>query len=200
MGASAETAALPRTTALPLIRRGHPRWLVRAPGRRGALSAEEIASALSARRDELRAGIARRRDARVLPPTVREEVLHEAISVLATSARPIHDAQHLDGAFWKAVKLLLAERQAGRHDLRVGSRRRVEFDPIEREFADDGGEPFDFAEARDRHNRANDLVAQLEPLERRVFAVMAVYGIGAKAAAKALAEPLPTVLAAARWR
>ena len=123
--------------------------------------------------------------------------MDEAIGIVATSSRPIRDEHHLEGAFWRTVGLLLSERRAGRHDLRVGSRRRVEFDPVERDFASDG-EPFDVVEARDRLARANDLIAQLDPFERRVFSIMAAYGIGAKVAARALGEPEKTVLAAAR--
>jgi hypothetical protein len=171
---------------------------VRAPGRRGALSPEEAAHALGARRDELRAALDRRHDARVLPAVERDELVAEAIGVVVMSRRAIRDEHHLEGAYWRAVGWLLAERRAGRHELRLGSRRRVDFEPIERELPGDDDEPFDVIAARDRIKRAADLIAQLDPLERRVLTVMSAYGLGIKLAARALGEPVKTVLAAAR--
>ncbi len=91
----------------------------------------------------------------------------------------------------------MAERRAGRHELRVGSQRRVAFEPLEGELAGED-EPFDFVEARDRVLRALDLISQLDPLERQVLAIMGGYGVGVKRAAKALGLPIKTVLAASR--
>jgi hypothetical protein len=95
------------------------------------------------------------------------------------------------------VGYLVAERRAGRHELRVGSQRRVAFEPLAGELAGED-EPFDFVEARDRVLRAADLISQLDPLERRVLAIMGGYGVGVKRAAKALGLPVKTVLAASR--
>ncbi|MFI4977430.1 MAG: hypothetical protein ACHQC8_01940 [Solirubrobacterales bacterium] len=197
MGSSAQASALGRYAGLPLVRRGHTRWLVRAPGRRGPLSPEEAAHALNSLRSELRRALVRRSDARELPAGVHDEIVDEAIGLVVMSRNAIRDEEHLQGAFWISVRWLLAERRSRRHDLRVGSRRRVEFEPLAGEFAG-GGEPFDLVVARERIARAADLMAQLDPFEQRVLGVMAAYGLGVKRAARALGEPVKAVLAAAR--
>ncbi|HTU78533.1 MAG TPA: hypothetical protein VMF09_07220 [Solirubrobacteraceae bacterium] len=182
---------------LPMVSRASTRWIVRAPGRSGVLSPDEAAHALQGRRTELRAAVDRRKDARFLTAEVRDEVVDEAIAVVVMSRKPIQNEQHLQGAFWTSVGYLVAERRAGRHELRVGSQRRIAFEPLEGELAA-GDEPFDFVEARDRVLRAADLISQLDPLERQVLAIMGGYGVGVKRAAKALRLPIKTVLAASR--
>lgn len=184
---------------LPLVSRASTRWIVRAPGRSGVLSPDEAAHALQARRVELRTAVDRRKDARFLSAGVRDEVVDEAIAVVVMSRKPIQNEEHLQGAFWTSVGYLLAERRAGRHELRVGSQRRVAYEPLEGELAGEGeDEPFDFVEARDRVLRAADLISQLDPLERQVLTVMGGYGVGVKRAAKSLDLPVKTVLAASR--
>jgi hypothetical protein len=197
MANSAQTITRPRLMGLPLVSRASTRWIVRAPGRSGVLSPDEAAHALQARRAELRAAVDRRKDARFLSQGVRDEVVDEAIAVVVMSRKPIQNEEHLQGAFWTSVGYLVGERRAGRHELRVGSQHRVAFEPLEGELAGED-EPFDFVEARDRVLRALDLVSQLDPLERRVLAIMGGYGVGVKRAAKALGLPIKTVLAASR--
>jgi DNA-directed RNA polymerase specialized sigma24 family protein len=197
MTSSAHPIPQARLLHLPLVRWGSTGALLRAPGRRGAFNPEEAAHALKAQRAELRAALARRRDAYALTDGERDEVLDDAIATVVMSRKPIEDEQHLQGAFWASVGFLLARRRTGSHDLRVGSQRRVDFDPVERELPD-GGEPFDVVAARDRITRAGDFIAQLDDLERQVLTVMAAYGLGVKATAKALDLPIKTVLAAAR--
>ena len=198
MASSAETIPRPRLMGLPMVSRASTRWIVRAPGRSGVLSPDEAAHALQARRAELRAAVERRKDARFLSGEVRDEVVDEAIAVVVMSRKSIQNEEHLQGAFWTSVGYLVAERRAGRHELRVGSRR-VAFEPLEGELAGEGeNEPFDFVEARDRVLRATDLISQLDPLERQVLAIMGGYGVGVKRAAKALGLPVKTVLAASR--
>ena len=199
MASSAETLPRPRLMGLPMVSRASTRWIVRAPGRSGAISPDEAAHAFQARRVELRAAVERRKDARFLSGEVLHEVVDEAIAVVVMSRKSIQNEEHLQGAFWTSVGYLLAERRAGRHELRVGSRRRVAFEPLEGELASEGeNEPFDFVEARDRVLRAADLIAQLDPLERQVLAIMGGYGVGVKRAAKALGLPVKTVLATSR--
>ena len=197
MASSAQTITRPRLMGLPMVSRASTRWIVRAPGRSGVLSPDEAAHVLQARRAELRAAVDRRKDASFLSPGVRDEVVDEAIAVVVMSRKPIQNEEHLQGAFWTSVGYLVAERRAGRHELRVGSQRRVAFEPLAGELAV-GDEPFDFVEARDRVLRAADLISQLDPLERRVLAIMGGYGVGVKRAAKALGLPVKTVLAASR--
>jgi len=196
MASSAET--IPRPRGLPLASRASPRWIVRAPGRRGVLSPDEAAHALQARRAELRTAIDRRKDASFLSAGVRDEVVDEAIAVVVMSRKAIQNEGHLQGAFWTSVGYLLAERRAGRHELRVGSQRRVAFEPLEGELAGEDDPSFDFVEARDRVLRALDLISQLDPLERQVLTIMGGYGVGVKRAAKALELPVKQVLAASR--
>ncbi|MGA9875261.1 MAG: hypothetical protein WBQ21_05575 [Solirubrobacteraceae bacterium] len=179
------------------MRHDHARWLVRAPGRQGALSPEEVAHALKARRDELRRSLDWRRDAAGVPAHVREEIVDEAIGLVVMSRNPIRNEEHLQGAFWTSVGYLLVEHRSGRHDLHVGSCRRVDFEPVAAALADED-EPFDLLAARERIATAADLMAQLDPFEQRVIAVMATHGLGVKRAAKALDEPVKTVLAASR--
>lgn len=197
MAGSAQTITKPRLIGLPTVSRTNSRWIARAPGRSGVLSPDETAHALQARRDELRTAIDRRRDARCLPATVLDEVVDEAIAIVVMSRKPIQNEEHLQGAFWTSVGHLVAERRAGRHELRVGSQHRVAFEPLEDQLAA-GDEPFDFVEARDRVLRALDLISQLNPLERQVLTIMGGYSVGVKRAAKSLGRPVKEVLAASR--
>jgi hypothetical protein len=196
--ASSESTAIPRPPALPLVRRNHARWLVRAPGQRGALSPEEVAHALKAKRAELRKRLDWRRDVAGLPEHVRDELVDEAIGLVVMSSKPIRDEQHLQGAFWSSIGYLLMAHRSGRRDLHVGSQRRVEFEPVAEVLPGDDDEPFDLVAARERIATAADLMAQLDSFEQRVMAVMAAHGLGVKRAAKAMGEPIKTVLAAQR--
>jgi hypothetical protein len=198
MASPAQSAAIPRPAALPLVRRGHARWLVRAPGQRGALSPEEAAHALKAKRAELRKRLDWRRDVAGLPEHVRDELVDEAIGLVVMSSKPIRDEQHLQGAFWSSIGYLLMAHRSGRRDLHVGSQRRVEFEPVTEVLPGDDDEPFDLVAAQERIATAADLMAQLDPFEQRVMAVMAAHGLGVKRAAKAMGEPIKTVLAASR--
>jgi hypothetical protein len=198
MASSAQSAAIPRPAGLPLVRRGHTRWLVRAPGRQGALSPEEAAHALKAKRAELRKRLDWRRDVAGMPAHVRDEIVDEAIGLVVMSSKPIRSEEHLQGAFWSSIGYLLVEHRSGRRDLHVGSRRRVDFEPVAEVLPDDDDEPFDLVAARERIATAADLMAQLDPFEQRVVAVMATHNLGVKRAAKALGEPIKTVLAASR--
>lgn len=198
MASSVESAAIPRPAGLPLVRRGHARWLVRAPGQRGALSPEEAAHVLKAQRAELRKRLDWRRDVAGLSEHVRDELVDEAIGVVVMSSKPIRDEQHLQGAFWATIGYLLMAHRSGRRDLHVGSQRRVEFEPVAEVLPGDDDEPFDLVAARERIATAADLMAQLDPFEQRVMAVMAAHGLGVKRAAKAMGEPVKTVLAASR--
>ena len=74
---------------------------------------EEAARTLTVRRAELRSVLDRRHDARLLSALARDEVVDEAISVVARSTRPIRDEQHLEGAFWTAVGPLIGEWRTG---------------------------------------------------------------------------------------
>jgi hypothetical protein len=112
--------------------------------------------------------------------------------------RPIRDEQHLQGAFWSSIGYLLMAHRSGRRNLHVGSQRRVEFEPVAEVLPGDDDEPFDLVAAQERIATAADLMAQLDPLEQRVMAVMAAHGLGVKRAAKAMGEPIKTVLAASR--
>jgi hypothetical protein len=197
MGTSAQSAAIPRPAGLPLVRRNHARWLVRAPGQRGPLSPDEAAHALKAKRAELRKRLDWRRDVVGMPAHMRDEIVDEAIGLVVMSSKPIRSEEHLQGAFWASVGYLLIEHRSGRHELHVGSRRRVDFEPVAERLADDS-EPFDVLAARERIATAADLMAQLDPFEQRVVAVMATHNLGVKRAAKALGEPVATVLAASR--
>lgn len=198
MASPVRSVATVRPANLPLVRRGHTRWLVRAPGQRGALSPEEAAHALNAQRAELRKRLDWRRDVAGMPAHTRDELVDEAIGLVVMSSKPIRDVQHLQGAFWISIGYLLAEYRSGRRDLHVGSRRRVDFEPVAEMLPDDDDEPFDLVAARERIATAADLIAQLDPFERRVLAVMAAHGLGVKRAAKAMGEPIKTVLAASR--
>jgi hypothetical protein len=83
MASSAQSAVIARPAGLPLVRRDHTRWLVRAPGQRGALSPEEAAHALKANRTELRKQLDWRRDAVGTSANLREELVDEAIGLEA---------------------------------------------------------------------------------------------------------------------
>jgi hypothetical protein len=171
---------------------------LRAPWRRGAWSTGEVALALQAQRAELLRALCARGDARGVPGEVLEEVVNEAICIVVMMRRPIVSEEHLMGAFWTAVRLLLRHYREGRHGLRVGSRVRVGFEAVAvRAAAKDPG-PDEVAELKDRVARAADFVAHLSELEREVVAVMAVRGAGAKLTARIIGVPEKTVRAAAR--
>jgi hypothetical protein len=71
---SAQSAAIARPAGLPLVRRGHARGLVRAPGQRRPLSPDEAAHALKAERGEQRKHLDWRRDVAGMPAHVRDEI------------------------------------------------------------------------------------------------------------------------------
>jgi hypothetical protein len=152
---------------------------------------------LKAERAELRKRLDWRRDVAGMPAHVRDEIVDEAIGLVVMSSKPIRSEEHLQGAFWASVGYLAMEHRSGRHELHVGSRRRVDFEPVAERLADDS-EPFDVFAAHERIATAADLMAQLDPFEQRVVAVMATHGLGVKRAAKALGESVAKVLAASR--
>lgn len=171
--------------------------VLRAPWRRGSWSPEEVAHALHARREGFCRALDRRRDAVGVPAGMREEIVDEAICAVVMSRRAVVSEEHLLGAFWTAVSLVLKEHHAGRRLLRVGSRERVDFELIAARIPT-GGEPFDVVEMREQLARAADFMAALSAFERRVVVVMAVSGGGVKLAARTLGVPIKTVRAAAR--
>jgi hypothetical protein len=171
---------------------------LRAPWRRGTWSAGEVALALQARRAELLRGVRLRADAGGVPAGVLEELVNEAMCVVVMMRRPVVSEEHLMGAFWTAVRLLLRHQREGRRDLRVGKRGRVALETLAAEaMADDPG-PDEIAELRDRVARAADFVAELSEFEREVVATMALRGVGANLAARALGVPVRAVRAAER--
>ncbi len=183
---------------LPLVRvLGGGLRLVRAPGRRGDWSPEEVAHVLNGRRAEFFSVLSRRRDGAGVSPVVRQEVVDEAISLVVMSREPIHNERHLEGRFWRTVQLLLAEHRNGRHSVRVGSRQRVDLELVTDKLPE-GSEPSEIVEARERIARAADFMAQLDPFEQQVVTLMATCGIGVKLAARRLGVPTPTVVAAVR--
>ncbi len=170
---------------------------MRAPWQRGAFSPEEVARALNGRREEFCGALGRRRDAAGVAAGLHGEIVDEAICAVVMSRQPIASEEHLLGAFWTAVGLVLKEHQAGRRLLRVGSRERVDFE-LAAARAPAGDEPFDVVELREQMARAADLMAALGAFERRVVVVMAVSGGGVKLAAGMLGVPVRTVRAAVR--
>lgn len=198
MASRARPSADLRHSGLPLVRvRGGVLRLVRAPGRRGAWSPEEVAHVLNGRRAELLGVLGRRRDGASVPAGVRQEIVDEAISLVVMSRDPIRNEQHLEGSFWATVRFLLVEHRSGRHSVRVGSRRRVDFELAAAQLPD-GSEPSEMVEARERIARAADFMAQLDAFEQQVVTLMATRGIGVKLAARSLGVPTKTVVAAAR--
>ncbi len=198
MASRAHPLADVRHSGLPLVQvRGGVLRLVRAPGRRGAWSPEEVAHVLNGRRAEFFGVLSRRRDGADVPAGVRQEIVDEAISLVVMSRDPIRNEQHLEGSFWATVRLLLVEHRSGRHSVRVGSRRRVDFELAAAQLPD-GSEPSEMVEARERIARAADYMAQLDAFEQQVVTLMATRGIGVKLAARSLGVPTNTVVAAAR--
>jgi hypothetical protein len=118
--------------------------------------------------------------------------------VVVMMRRPVVSEEHLMGAFWTAVRLLLRHQREGRRDLRVGKRGRVELETLAAEAMADAPGPDEIAELRDRVARAADFVAELSEFEREVVATMALRGVGANLAARALGVPVRAVRAAER--
>ncbi len=171
--------------------------MVRAPGRRGTWSPEEVAHVLQIRRAQLLGMLSRRRDGAAVSAELREEIIDEAISLVVMSRKPIRDEEHLEGSFWETVRLLLIEHRSGRHTVRVGSRSRVDFQSATAALPA-GGDVGEMVAARERLARAADYMAQLDPFEQRVVTLMAVRGTGVKLAARRLGVPTKTVVAAVR--
>jgi hypothetical protein len=110
MASSAQAAAIPRPAGLPLVRRGHARWLVRAPSRQGALSPEEAAHTLKGKRAELRKRLDWRLDVAGIPADVRGEIADEAIRLVVMSSKPIRSEEHRQRAFWTSIGYLKRHR------------------------------------------------------------------------------------------
>jgi DNA-directed RNA polymerase specialized sigma24 family protein len=177
--------------------RGGVLRLVRAPERQGDWSPEEVAQVLNSRRTEFFGALSRRRDGAGVSAVARQEVVDEAISLVVMAREPIRNEQHMEGAFWTTVRLLLAEHRSGRHSVHVGSRQRVDLEVVADKLPD-GSEPSEIVEARERIARAADFMAQLDPFEQQVVALMATRGIGVKLAARSLGVPTKTIVAAVR--
>ena len=172
--------------------------MIRSPWQRTAgWSPEEAAAELQARRAELIGQLRRRGDARGVPPGAQEEIVDEAIAAVVMSPHGTSNQDHLIGAFWIAVAHRCARHREGRPFTRLGSRQRVDFESAV-EHAPGPGDPFDTVELTDRMARAADLIAELDPRERQILAVMATYGIGPVPTARHLGLPLGEVRAADR--
>ncbi|HEY4451796.1 MAG TPA: hypothetical protein VGN13_09405 [Solirubrobacteraceae bacterium] len=171
---------------------------LRAPWRRGPWSPAEVAAALRARRAELGRVLRARADARALSDQVVEEILDDAIAVVAMMRRPVVSEEHLVGAFWATARLLVRQHREGRHAIRVGSRTRRDFDEIAASLVAREPEVADVLLLRDRAACAADYIAELSELEQRVMVALAVDGLGIKAAARSLGVPLAAVKAAQR--
>jgi DNA-directed RNA polymerase specialized sigma24 family protein len=170
----------------------------RAPWRRGVWSRVEVATALQARRPELLRTVSARGDARGLSETVLEEVVDDAIGVVAMMRRPISSEAHLMGAYWTTVRILLRQHHEGRYRIRVGSRSRVGLEVVASWVTSDELGPEEVLDLKDRAARAADFVSQLSKTERDVVAVMAIRGAGLKLAARTLGVPVNTVKSAQR--
>jgi DNA-directed RNA polymerase specialized sigma24 family protein len=186
-----------RSSAPSLLDPGESRWRgLRAPWRRGAWTPEEVAVALHARRAELLRELRTLPMAHGIPARVLDEVIDDAVCAVVMKPRAIRDEEHLRRSFWLSVKLLLARYREGRHRVRLGSRERAEFDPAAASVAAPGRAVDETVELIDRVAIAADFMAQLDELEARVTAVMAIEGVGIKRAARELGLPLGTVKAA----
>jgi hypothetical protein len=111
-----------------------------------------------------------------VPQAAVEEIVNESIATVVMMLRPITGEEHLMGAFWTAVRLLLRHHHEGRHRLRVGTRTRADFEFVAARSAAEGPTPDEVIDLSDRVARAADFMAQLSDLERQVVAVMAVHG------------------------
>jgi DNA-directed RNA polymerase specialized sigma24 family protein len=170
----------------------------RAPWRRGGWSADEVASVLQSRRAEMRRGLARRRDARGVSVTAREEIVDEAICAVVMMRRPIVSEEHLMGAFWIAVSRLLCHHHEGRRQLRVGSQTQAELETVLDTLATGDAGPEERAEMFERMAQAADLMVRLDDFERRVVVAMAVRGAGLRLTARLLGVSVARVRAAVR--
>jgi hypothetical protein len=136
--------------------------------RRGVKAQEaEIARALQAQRRQLLRAAAARSDARGLPEDLVEELVDEAICTVVLMRKPIASEEHLIGAFWTAVRLLLCHHREGRRRIRVGARACVDFESAAVHAAAYDPTPDEVVELKDRLTRAADFMAQLSELERR---------------------------------
>lgn len=170
---------------------------VRAPWRAGAFSPQELALALQTRRGQLLRELSAQRYARGVPEDVLCEVVDDAICAVVMKPRPIASEEHMRCAFWRSAQMLLARYHGGRHRVRLGSRRREHFD-IAAEVASGERSPAEQLALHDAIARAADWMAQLDALEARVTALMALRGVGVKRAARELGVGLGEVKAAAR--
>jgi hypothetical protein len=124
--------------------------------------------------------------------------VNEAICTVVMMRKPIASEEHLMGAFWTAVRLLVRHYHEGRRRIRVGARSRVDFESAALHAATDDPAPDQVVELKDRLARAADFMAQLSELERQVVTIMAARGTGIKLTARILDLPAKTVKAAAR--
>ena len=187
------TAVLPRSR-----RRSRGLSVIRSPWQRSAAwSPQEAAAELHARRAQLVRQLRGHKEARGIPPGAQEEIVDDAIAAVVMSPHGIANQEHLFGAFWIAVSHRCARYREGRPFTRLGSRQRVDFESAV-EHAPGPGDPFDTVELTDRMARAADLMAELDPRERQILAVMATNGIGPVPTARHLGLPLGEVRSADR--
>jgi DNA-directed RNA polymerase specialized sigma24 family protein len=173
--------------------------VIRSPWRRaGEWSPEEAAAELHSRRTDLIVQLRRRSQARGIPVAAQEEIVNDAVTAVVMSPRGVANEHHLLGAFWLAVDHRCRRYREGRHFTRLGSRVRVDFDTAVEHATTAAANPFDRLQLRDRIARAADLMADLDPRERQVVAVMAIYDMGPVPAARHLGLPLGEVRSAAR--
>ncbi len=169
----------------------------RAPWRRDGWTPEEVSRALHARRAALRRELDRLPAARGVASFTLDEIVDDAACVVVMKPRQVRDEEHLRRAFWLSVHLLLARHHEGRGHLRVGSRQRADFESVKQRATSEEPTVAQVIELKDRLARAADFIAQLNDLEGRVTAHMAIRGVGIKLAARELGLPLNAVKAAA---
>src|SRR5271166_6194423 len=183
---------------IPVLRSRSGRTrMIRPWARNGRWSPQEAAAELHRRRAGLIGQLRRRSEARGVPAGAQEEIVDDAITAVVMAPRGVANEHHLIGAFWLAVDHRCRRHREGRDFTRLGSRQRVEFD-VAAQQAPASANPFDRLELRDRFARAADLMADLDPRERRVVSVMASNGVGPVSAARLLGLPLGEARSAAR--
>ena len=124
--------------------------------------------------------------------------MDDAICAVVMMRRPVSSEEHLVGAFWVAVRMLLCHYHEGRGQIRVGSRRRAGFEAVMDGVGTGDAGPVERVEKLESLAQAADLMAGLDEFERRVVVAMAGEGAGLRLAARQLGVPVARVKAAVR--
>jgi hypothetical protein len=123
-----------------------------------------------------------------VPESALEELVDEAVATVVMMRRRIVSDEHLLGAFWKTLGILVYRQREGRHRRRVGSRTPADFDLVARRAT--GGEELSEDAIQDSDgdyfigsmvvhplSKSSDTVAVVDGQQRLTTLLMFLYAV-----------------------